>query len=92
MTWGTLLTEQSSYKEGEMGATCNMQHKEMHKMLLGKSEGKRLLLRNRRRWQQNVRGLIHKYVHSPWCVLDTLGSRQGLVAGPCEQGEELRFP
>jgi hypothetical protein len=49
--------------------------KNVYKISVGKPEGKRTLGRSMRRWEDNIR-------------LDAPGSRQGLVAGFCEHGNE----
>jgi hypothetical protein len=57
---------------------------EDYKVLVGKPEGKRLLRRPRRRWDQNGS-------YGDWlgvCGLNSTGSGQGPVAGCCQCGDE----
>jgi hypothetical protein len=56
-------------------------------ILVGKPEGKRPLGTPRRRWEDNIR-MDLKRDRMGWYGLDSSGSGQGLVEGPCEHGNE----
>ena len=58
----------------------------MHRVLVGKSEGKRPLGRPRRRWEDNIKMDLQEVggVETGWSWL-----RIGQVAGTCEYGNEL---
>ena len=55
----------------------------MHKVLVGKPEGKRPLGRPRRRWEDNI-----KMGGKGLWGLDVVGSGYEKVAGACEYGNE----
>jgi hypothetical protein len=57
----------------------------MHKVLVGKPEGKRPLGRPRRRWEDGIRMDLREL---GVCGLDSTVSVQGPVAGSCEYGDE----
>jgi len=61
-----------------MGDTRNA-----YNILIGKPEGKRPLGKPRRRWKIILLG--NRVVE---CRLNSTGSEQGSVAGPCEHGNE----
>ena len=56
------------------------------RVLVGKPEGRRPLLRPTRRWEDNVRWIAGSGMWG--CGLDRAGSGQGQVAGTCECGNE----
>jgi len=59
----------------------------VHRVLVGKPEGKRPVGRPRCRWQDN--NMLHlREVGGGW-RLDGVGSRKGQVASTCEYGDEL---
>ena len=60
----------------------------VHKVLVGKPEGKRPLGRPRRRWEDNIKRNLQKVGGGLW-GMDGVGSGQGEVAGTCEYGKEL---
>ena len=59
----------------------------MHRVLVGKPEGKRPLGRPRRRWEDNIKMDLRE-VGGGCGGLDGVGSGWGQVAGTCEYGEE----
>jgi len=59
----------------------------VHRVLVGKPEGKRPLGRPRRRWEDNIKMDLWE-VGGGW-RLDGVGSGQGQMAGTCECGNEL---
>ena len=59
----------------------------VHRVLVGKPEGKRPLGRPRRRWKGNIKMDLQEV--GGLCGLDGVGSGQGQVAGTCEYGDEL---
>ena len=59
----------------------------VHRVLVGKPEGKRPLGRPRRRWKDNIKMESGRWRGS-W-GLDGVGSGQGEVAGTCGYGEGL---
>jgi hypothetical protein len=58
------------------------EERKVYKVWVGKSEGKRPLVRPRLRWEDGIRMDIGG------CGLDSTGSGQGPVAGCCECGDE----
>jgi hypothetical protein len=56
--------------------------RDVHRVLMGKREGKRPMGRPRRRWEDNVKMDLRE-------VWGRCGWGQGQVAGTCEYGEEL---
>jgi hypothetical protein len=63
------------------------EERKVYKVLVGKPEGKRLLGRPRRRWEDGIRMDLGET--GLGCGLDSTGSGQGPVAGCCECGDEL---
>jgi hypothetical protein len=59
----------------------------VHKVLVGKLEGKRPLGRSRHRWEDGIRMDLRE-IGLGVCELDSTGSGQGPVAGCCECGDE----
>ena len=57
----------------------------VHRVLVGKPEGKRPLGRPRRRWEDNIKMDLQEVGGS--CG-DWIGSGLGQVAGTCEYGDE----
>ena len=55
----------------------------VHRVLVGKPEGKRPLGRPRRRWEDNIKMDLQEV------GLDGVGSGWGQMAGTCEYGNEL---
>jgi hypothetical protein len=55
----------------------------VHRVLVGKPEGRRPLGRPRRRWEDNIKMDLQEV------GLDGAGSGQGQVAGTCGYGNEL---
>ena len=65
----------------------NTQGRGVHKVLVGKPEGKRPLGRPRRGWEDNIKMIFRKWegvVGTGWGWL-----RIGRVGGACEYGDEL---
>ena len=60
----------------------------VHKVLVGKPEGKRPLGRPRCRWEDNIKMDLQEVGKGLW-GLDGVGSGWGQVAGACEYGDEL---
>jgi hypothetical protein len=58
------------------------EERKVYKVLLGKPEGKRQLVRPRRRWKDEIRMDLRE------CRVDPVGSGQGPVAGSCEYSDE----
>jgi hypothetical protein len=61
--------------------------RKVYKVLVGKPEGKRLLLRSMRRWEDGVRMDLRE-TGLGGCGLDSTGSGQVPVAGCCECDDE----
>ena len=59
----------------------------VHRVLMGKPEGKRPLGRPRRRWEDNMKMDLYEVGEGLW-GLDGVGSGEGQVAGTCEYGNE----
>jgi hypothetical protein len=58
----------------------------VYRVLMGNPEGKRLLGRPRRRWEDGIKMDLRE---SGWgCGVDAPGSVQGSLAGCCECGDE----
>ena len=60
----------------------------VHKVLVGKPEGKRSLGRPARRWEDNIKMDLQEVGRVMW-GLDGVGSGWGQVAGACEYGNEI---
>jgi hypothetical protein len=60
----------------------------VHRVLVGKPEGKRPLGRPRHRWEDNIKTDLQEVGGGSW-RLDGVGSGQGQVAGVCGYGEEF---
>jgi hypothetical protein len=58
----------------------------VYRIFVGKSEGKRPLGRNMRRWEDNIKRDLQEVGCES--VLDRSGSGQGQVAGTCECSNE----
>jgi hypothetical protein len=63
------------------------EERKVYKILAGKPEGKRLLGRPRRRWEDGIRMDLRE-IGFGVCGLDSTVSGQGPVAGCCEFGDE----
>jgi hypothetical protein len=61
----------------------------VHRVLVGKPEGKRPLGRPRRRWVDNIKMDLQEVGGRGLWGLDGVGSGWGEVAGTCEYGNEL---
>ena len=59
----------------------------VHKVLVGKPEGKRPLRRPTGRWEDNIKMDLQEVGRD--CGLDGVGSGRGQVAGACEYGNDL---
>jgi hypothetical protein len=64
-----------------------VQKRGLYRVLVGKPEGKSLLLRPRRRWKDSIRIDLRKWVVG--YGLDRAGSEYGQVAGTCYCGNGL---
>jgi len=58
----------------------------VHRVLVGKPEGKRPLGRPRPKWEENIRWIFGKW--EGW-RLNRVGSGLGQMVGTCEWGDEL---
>jgi hypothetical protein len=48
-------------KENEMSIACSTRgEKKAHRILMGKPEGKRLMRRSKRRWEDNIKCFLEK--------------------------------
>jgi hypothetical protein len=62
------------------------EYRKFYKVLVGKPDGKRLLGRPRRRWEDCIRMDLWEI---GWeCGVDSFGSGWGPLAGSCEYGDE----
>ena len=61
--------------------------KGVHRVLVGKPEGRRPLGRPRRRWEDNIKMDLEEV--GWWHGLDLSGSGQGQMVGTCKCGDEL---
>jgi hypothetical protein len=62
--------------------------RKLFNVLVGKPEGKKLLGRPRRRWEDGIRIDLREIGLGGGCGLDSVVSGQGPVAGCCECGDE----
>jgi len=71
-----------------MGGVCGASGggKGVHRVLVGKPEGKRPLGRPKHRWEDNIKMDLREV--GGW-RLDGVGSGWRLMAGTCEYGDEL---
>ena len=76
--------------KNEMGVACsaNVERRGVHRLLVGKPEGKRPLGRPRRRWEDNIKMELQE-VEFGVNGLDRGGLGWGQVAGTCACGNEL---
>jgi len=62
----------------------------VYRLLVGKLEGKRPLVRPRHRWEDNIKVDLQEV--GWWVCSGLIGSVQGQVAGTCECGNEPSGP